>query len=137
MTDVLVLVAHPQLEHSRTHRTLLQAVRRLPAERVLVRDLYALYPDYIIDVEAEQALLGKEIALQVQRLGDMLGPFAQALDKRLQPGTAERMTELLAANLRRYPKFNQHFVITSVGTRQYLDRALEWSGLRRSDEIAT
>ena len=59
MTDVLVLVAHPQLEHSRTHRTLLQAVRRLPAERVLVRDLYALYPDYIIDVEAEQALLAQ------------------------------------------------------------------------------
>ena len=57
--EVLVLVAHPALEQSRVNRRLLQAVRQLDpaATRIAVRDLYALYPDYLIDVKAEQALL--------------------------------------------------------------------------------
>lgn len=54
--DVLVLLAHPQLEHSRANRRLADAARRAGA-RVALRDLYALYPDYVIDVEAEQAAL--------------------------------------------------------------------------------
>jgi glutathione-regulated potassium-efflux system ancillary protein KefF len=54
--DVLVLVAHPQMELSRTNRLLTQAARRAEA-RCSVRDLYALYPDYLIDVAAEQAAL--------------------------------------------------------------------------------
>lgn len=60
MPDILVLVAHPQLEHSRvTRRLMLQAARAQPGEaaRVEVRDLYALYPDYLIDSAAEQAVL--------------------------------------------------------------------------------
>ena len=56
--DVLVLVAHPQLEQSRVNRRLLDAARR-SAGRVEVRDLYALYPDYWIDVAAEQARLAQ------------------------------------------------------------------------------
>ena len=58
MPDIVVLAAHPQLEHSRVNRALMQArrARRAPA-RVEVRDLYALYPDYLIDVAAEQAAL--------------------------------------------------------------------------------
>jgi glutathione-regulated potassium-efflux system ancillary protein KefF len=56
--DVLVLVAHPQLEQSRVNRRLLEAARR-SAGRVEVRDLYALYPDYWIDVPAEQARLAQ------------------------------------------------------------------------------
>jgi glutathione-regulated potassium-efflux system ancillary protein KefF len=58
--DVLVLVAHPQMEHSRANRRMLRAARAAaaaPAARIEVRDLYALYPDYWIDVAAEQALL--------------------------------------------------------------------------------
>jgi glutathione-regulated potassium-efflux system ancillary protein KefF len=55
--DVLVLVAHPQLEQSRANRRLLRAARALPG--VQVRDLYALYPDYLIDIEAEQAALAQ------------------------------------------------------------------------------
>lgn len=54
--DVLVLLAHPQLEHSRANRAMAEAARRAGA-RIAVRDLYALYPDYAIDVEAEQAAL--------------------------------------------------------------------------------
>lgn len=56
MADVLVLAAHPHLEHSRVNRAL-QAAARALAPAVEVRDLYALYPDYLIDVGAEQARL--------------------------------------------------------------------------------
>jgi len=62
--DVLVLVAHPQLEHSRANRRLMQAASAVqpnggPAPSVALRDLYALYPDYLIDVAAEQAALAR------------------------------------------------------------------------------
>jgi len=54
--DILVIAAHPALEQSRVNRMLLRAARKAGA-RVEVRDLYALYPDYLIDVAAEQARL--------------------------------------------------------------------------------
>ena len=59
MADILVLAAHPQLEHSRVTRTLMRAAARAPGgvSRIEVRDLYALYPDYWIDTAAEQAAL--------------------------------------------------------------------------------
>ncbi len=53
--DVLVLVAHPQMEHSRANRVLMHAAARTP--KIAVRDLYALYPDYLIDIAAEQTAL--------------------------------------------------------------------------------
>ncbi|MES3014112.1 MAG: hypothetical protein V4750_10345, partial [Pseudomonadota bacterium] len=50
--DVVVIAAHPQMEHSRINRRLMRAARRLPASAdsplIVVRDLYALYPDYLI-----------------------------------------------------------------------------------------
>jgi len=58
--EILVLVAHPELEQSRANRRLLDAALALQNDgggRVAVRDLYALYPDYLIDVDAEQAAL--------------------------------------------------------------------------------
>ena len=59
--NVLVITAHPQMEHSRINRRLMHAARQLPANEhsplIVVRDLYSLYPDYLIDVAAEQALL--------------------------------------------------------------------------------
>ena len=57
MAQVLVIAAHPQLEHSRATRSLMDAAQGLDPARVQVRDLYAIYPDYCIDVAAEQALL--------------------------------------------------------------------------------
>ena len=58
---VLVITAHPQMEHSRINRRLMRSAAKVspaPASSpVVVRDLYALYPDYLIDVPAEQALL--------------------------------------------------------------------------------
>ena len=57
MADVLVLAAHPNPENSRVNRALMQAARALGGREVEVRELYALYPDYLIDIEAEQAAL--------------------------------------------------------------------------------
>lgn len=65
LASILVLLAHPHLQHSRVHRALAQAARQAaqagPAAetRVEVRDLYRLYPDYVIDVPAEQAALAE------------------------------------------------------------------------------
>jgi glutathione-regulated potassium-efflux system ancillary protein KefF len=59
MPEIVVLVAHPEMEQSRVNRALLAAARSLPDARAAVRDLYALYPDYLIDVAAEQALLAE------------------------------------------------------------------------------
>jgi glutathione-regulated potassium-efflux system ancillary protein KefF len=54
-TDILLITAHPHMELSRVNKVLMEAAARVP--RVEVRDLYALYPDYLIDVAAEQAAL--------------------------------------------------------------------------------
>lgn len=55
MSKVLILFAHPRLEKSRTNRLLLD---HIPAvEDITIRDLYELYPDFNIDIQAEQALL--------------------------------------------------------------------------------
>lgn len=54
-TDIVLLAAHPRLDLSRAARRLMKAAASV--SRVQVRDLYALYPDYLIDVPAEQAAL--------------------------------------------------------------------------------
>lgn len=52
---VLILFAHPRFEKSRVNRALLST---LPVSDTLtLHDLYELYPDYNIDVEAEKQLL--------------------------------------------------------------------------------
>lgn len=56
-SPTLILLAHPDLPHSRVSRLLADAARARPG--VEVRDLYALYPDYAIDVAAEQAALAR------------------------------------------------------------------------------
>ncbi len=56
MAQTLILVAHPQVEHSRVSARLMHRAAGLGAG-VEVRDLYALYPDYWVDVAAEQAAL--------------------------------------------------------------------------------
>lgn len=50
--SVLVLFAHPDLGASRINRPMLEVARSI--DGVTVRDLYALYPDFNIDVRAEQ-----------------------------------------------------------------------------------
>ncbi len=55
LADVLVILAHPSLESSRANSRLFKAAQDQP--KVQVRDLYARYPDYLIDVAAEQLAL--------------------------------------------------------------------------------
>jgi glutathione-regulated potassium-efflux system ancillary protein KefF len=52
-SPILVLAAHPDWRDSRVNRRLVAAAREI--ERVKVQDLYASYPDYDIDVAAEQS----------------------------------------------------------------------------------
>lgn len=68
--DILVLAAHPDLGRSVATRTVLDTLRASPAAgRVELRDLYRLYPDFHIHVDAEQR------ALQAARLVVMLHPI--------------------------------------------------------------
>jgi glutathione-regulated potassium-efflux system ancillary protein KefF len=54
-TTAYLLAAHPNWRESRVNRRLLEAARSVPGVRV--QDLYASYPDYDIDVAAEQERL--------------------------------------------------------------------------------
>lgn len=53
---VLVIAAHPQLQRSRVNRAALGAAAQAT---VRVHDLYARYPDYLIDIASEQAALAE------------------------------------------------------------------------------
>lgn len=55
MRKILVLFAHPKFEHSDANQALVDSVKDL--ENVQVRDLYELYPDFNINVQAEQEAL--------------------------------------------------------------------------------
>jgi len=61
MADILILAAHPDLAQSRVTHALLAATRAAvpPGDgaRIEIRDLYRLYPDYALDVQAEQQAL--------------------------------------------------------------------------------
>ena len=68
--DILVLAAHPDLARSNATRAVLAALRTSPAAaRVELRDLYRLYPDFYIHIDAEQR------ALAAARLVVMLHPI--------------------------------------------------------------
>lgn len=54
-TATLVIVAHPDLEHSRINRRLAEELVR--RGNVTVHRLYEAYPDEKIDIASEQALL--------------------------------------------------------------------------------
>jgi len=64
MSKVLLVVGHPDLSQSKSNAALVDAVRDLP--HVTVHDLYAAYPDFEIDVEAEQALLAEHDVIVFQ-----------------------------------------------------------------------
>jgi glutathione-regulated potassium-efflux system ancillary protein KefG len=52
---LLVVLAHPAMERSRANLALVQAIRQAPG--VSLVDLYELYPDFMVDVRAEQKRL--------------------------------------------------------------------------------
>jgi glutathione-regulated potassium-efflux system ancillary protein KefF len=55
--DIYVIAAHPAWRESRVNRPMMQAAEKLA--RVKVQDLYSSYPDYSLDVKAEQSALQK------------------------------------------------------------------------------
>ena len=55
--DIYVLAAHPAWRESRVNFRLMEAARAL--DRVDVQDLYGSYPDYSINVQAEQDALAR------------------------------------------------------------------------------
>jgi len=57
--QILILLAHPDLGHSRVARSLQAAALGLNSAQIECRDLYKLYPDYSIDVDAEQAAVSR------------------------------------------------------------------------------
>jgi glutathione-regulated potassium-efflux system ancillary protein KefG len=57
MSRVLILLAHPSLQTSRIHARLLGGASEVPG--VTLRDLYQLYPEFDVDVGAEQELLAR------------------------------------------------------------------------------
>ena len=64
MARVLILFAHPAFERSRINRRLVQVGRTM--ESVTIRDLYECYPDFGIDVRAEQELLTQNDVVVLQ-----------------------------------------------------------------------
>jgi glutathione-regulated potassium-efflux system ancillary protein KefF len=59
MARTLVLLAHPDLRQSRVTRALLAAAQARQGPDLAIRDIYALYPDYVIDTQAEQAAMAE------------------------------------------------------------------------------
>jgi glutathione-regulated potassium-efflux system ancillary protein KefF len=55
--DIYVVAAHPNWRESHVNRPMMEAAKRLT--RVAMQDLYSSYPDYAIDVAAEQAALAQ------------------------------------------------------------------------------
>jgi putative NADPH-quinone reductase len=51
-SSVLVIFAHPQKERSRVNSRILAALKDQP--QFVIRDLYDIYPDFLVDVPVEQ-----------------------------------------------------------------------------------
>jgi glutathione-regulated potassium-efflux system ancillary protein KefF len=61
---ICLLYAHPYPNRSRANKVLLEAVQDVPG--LDLRSLYDLYPDFAIDVEAEQAALSRADLIVLQ-----------------------------------------------------------------------
>ena len=57
LANIVVLCAHPNVHRSRVNKVLFEHIQNLPG--VTAHDLYEHYPDFNIDVEAEQKLLAR------------------------------------------------------------------------------
>jgi len=64
MKSVLVIFAHPAFHRSRTNRALVAVARG--TEGVTVHDLYETYPDFLVDVRAEQRRLEEHDVIVLQ-----------------------------------------------------------------------
>lgn len=63
-SGLLLVLAHPALERSRANRTLAKAAKSLSG--VTFKDLYETYPDFVVDIETEQAALAAHDVVALQ-----------------------------------------------------------------------
>ena len=63
---ILIIYAHPYPHHSHANKRMLEQARTL--EGVEIRSLYQLYPDFNIDIAAEQEALRKQAAAASKHL---------------------------------------------------------------------
>ena len=63
---ILIIYAHPYPQHSHANKRMLEQARTL--EGVEVRSLYQLYPDFNIDIAAEQDALSRASRAHSERL---------------------------------------------------------------------
>ena len=64
MNRILILFAHPAFSKSKINRALRNAVEGL--ENITFHDLYAAYPDFLVDVHREQALCEEHDVIVMQ-----------------------------------------------------------------------
>lgn len=86
---ICLVYAHPYPDRSQLNRALLEAVRTVPA--LEVRSLYDLYPDFAIDVEAEQTALERAHVIVFQNpiyWYSVPGLLKHWFDRVLSPGFA-------------------------------------------------
>jgi glutathione-regulated potassium-efflux system ancillary protein KefG len=62
--SALVVFAHPAPDRAPVHKTVLKQSKAF--EGIEVRDLYELYPDFVIDIAAEQAALARPDLIVLQ-----------------------------------------------------------------------
>lgn len=63
-SGLLLVLAHPALERSRANRALAKAAKGTPG--VTFKDLYETYPDFVVDIETEQAALVAHDVISLQ-----------------------------------------------------------------------
>lgn len=89
---IAIVYAHPYPRHSRSNRAMLEALEGTPGvPGVRVRSLYDLYPDFNINVAAEQAVLAEAQLVVWQHPMHWYGVpplFKLWMDKVLQHGWA-------------------------------------------------
>ena len=57
LTNILLISGHPDLAHSFANKTIVETLQGQLGDAIRVRRLDVLYPDYRIDVPAEQQAL--------------------------------------------------------------------------------
>ena len=63
-TGLLLVLAHPSMERSKANKAMIEAVEGTPGVNLF--DLYETYPDFVIDVRAEQRRLVSHPAIALQ-----------------------------------------------------------------------
>lgn len=64
MPGIFIVLAHPQFQHARVNRAMVEAARLV--DGVVIHDLYERYPDFHIDIRCEKDVLSHVNTLVLQ-----------------------------------------------------------------------